>query len=184
MIWKLAFPNFGGSKIKYTFSINHNKGRIKNRNRKIGTGIRIHSGPGFGSTISKGGSHYSRKVDPRIRIHNTQMWMIIRIRIQVKMIWIRNPNFLIYRDIYTGLSPPGGGGNSIETQIRGSWYTIPERWIRGTGSGSNIIKMQEYIKCKYIIPPPERQILSPLWFTPIFPFFLLILILFPPNFRS
>ena len=101
----MPFPNFGGS-----------KGKRKKHNRKIGTRIRIrnrnriHSGLGSGSTFSKGGSEdpdpdplfpkggsedpdpLYPNVDPRIRI---------RIRIHVKIRWIRNPgsNFFYFDEI-------------------------------------------------------------------------------------
>ena len=83
------------------------KGREKKHNRKIGTPIRIrnrnriHSGLGSGSTFSKGGSEDpdpdplfpkggSEDPDPDPLYPNEDPR--IRIRIHVKIRWIRNPD--------------------------------------------------------------------------------------------
>ena len=90
----MPFLNFGGNKNKH-FNLSDMNFFMKNM--KIGTRIRIriHFGTGSGSTFSKCGSE---DPDPLLRKGGSEdpdplfpnVDRRIRIRIHVKMIWIRN----------------------------------------------------------------------------------------------
>ena len=83
------------------------RGEKKNHYKEIVTRIRIriHLGPGSGSTIFKGGSEDpdpdpqfskggSEDPDPDPLYQNVDPGIRIRIRIHVKIVWIRNPDCL------------------------------------------------------------------------------------------